>query len=90
MVVGGDDGDTIVGHRQHEGAAVVPIDIDLRPIVMLVNINDGPQRSNGDRVWILRHRHQADAIAFFNRVCMVLGSFFHLVVALSLSSSSPA
>jgi hypothetical protein len=64
VVVGFDDGDTIVGHRQHERAAVVPVDIDLRPIVMLVNVNDGTERSNRYRVWILWHRYQADAIAF--------------------------
>ncbi len=64
VVVGFDDGDTIVGHRQHEGAAVVPIDIDLRPVAVFVDFNDGPQRSNGDWIWILRHRYQTDAIAF--------------------------
>jgi hypothetical protein len=62
MVVGFDDGDAIVRHRQHERAAVVPVDIDLRPFAVFVNFNDGPQRSNGDRVWILRHRYQADKI----------------------------
>ncbi len=66
VVVGFDDGDTIVGHRQHEGATVVPIDIDLRPIAVLVDFNDRPERSNGYRVWILRHRYQTDAIAFLH------------------------
>jgi hypothetical protein len=74
VVVGFDEGDAIVGQRQHERAAVVPIDIDLRPIVMLVNINDGPERSNGDRIWILRHRHQANAIAFL-QTCLHSQSF---------------
>ncbi len=50
-MVGFDDGGAIVGHRQHERAAVVPGDIDLRPIAVFVNINDGPQRSNWD--WVL-------------------------------------
>ena len=63
VVVGFDDGDTIVGHRQHERAAVVPVDIDLRPIAVVVNGDNSPERSNGDWVWILWHRHQTDAIA---------------------------
>jgi hypothetical protein len=44
-----DYGDTVMGHCQHERAAIVPVNIDLRPIVMLVNFNNGPERSNGYR-----------------------------------------
>jgi hypothetical protein len=65
LVVGFDHGDAILGQSQHERAAVVPVDIDLRPIAILVNGNYGSQRSNRNRVWILWHRHQSDAIAFF-------------------------
>ncbi len=64
LVVGFDDSDTIIGHRQHERAATVPVDIDLRPIAVVMNGDNSPERSNGDRVWILRHRYQTDAIAF--------------------------
>ena len=76
VVVGFDNGNAIVGHRQHERAAVVPVDIDLRPIEMLMDLNNGSERSNGDWVWILRHRYQADAIAFLQSC---LHSYWFLV-----------
>lgn len=41
-----DCSDEIVGHRQHERAALVPIGIDLSPIVMLVNSDRGTARAN--------------------------------------------
>ncbi len=59
-----DNFDGILRHRQHQRSSVVPVDIHLHPIPMVVNAENGSERSNRNRVWVSRHRYQADAIAF--------------------------
>ena len=56
------DLDEVVGQREHQAPAVIPINFDLNPIVMVVNCGHGSQGSVGYRIGIIIHRDQANAI----------------------------